>query len=672
MDQSQKHMGSPLGDLRAEHDHEMLDKAFLETEDYRSLIESEDKTVVVGRRGTGKSSLSYRLGQHWTKTSKKLIVHLALEKDQVIGMEHVIGQVSGDYRQIGAACQIIWQYALIMETALEASVCYKLKSFFCSGQLAEHIKEWRQLGDSISTRFLRKIKQLLAKADSVAEIIGELSSHLQLKLLHRNLVEILEDKDYQAVLLIDKLDEGYTPSNSCIALVDGLVDASITLNTASEQIRPVLFIRDNIYRTIAKNNSDFSRSIEGQTLRLHWNDHQLLHLVANRVKVTFAIAKEATEDIWNSVVAGSLKGRKGFRSCLRYTLYRPRDILVLLNQAFYIARKDQRNTIIEEDVTGAAKQISQHRIDDLHKEYSAIIPGLQLLTTVFANGPTELLVSEAEDTINTILSQTYQPGSIQEELTILGEPREALRLLYSIGFLGILGSPSHAYAFCHDGRSSQKEITNDDRLLIHPCYWMALNLSTCLQDRSNPEDIHDEYDITVTEDTIKHRTKRLVGIAEALNNTDQVTLLHTAIMQALKVVFSRALLDMEAGSSRHKSDTLDTIVALNTGQTPTWERIREDYETRHVLFVLLDGFASADTYKHAAASIGSGNGRLVFLVSRDNEECKKHDDLSWIKDIFKSTGITVVKLPISLIERMLRKLRNPQKHDESVKGEVIV
>ena len=56
-----KMLSNPLGDVRAEVDHAMLSKAFLETPDYLTLLESDEKVVVVGRRGTGKSALTYKL-----------------------------------------------------------------------------------------------------------------------------------------------------------------------------------------------------------------------------------------------------------------------------------------------------------------------------------------------------------------------------------------------------------------------------------------------------------------------------------------------------------------------------------------------------------------------------------------------------------------------------------
>jgi Cdc6-like AAA superfamily ATPase len=65
-----KAVANVLGDLRAEADSRMLKSAFLETADYKTLIETTDRPIVIGRRGTGKSALAHRLTQHWRQASK--------------------------------------------------------------------------------------------------------------------------------------------------------------------------------------------------------------------------------------------------------------------------------------------------------------------------------------------------------------------------------------------------------------------------------------------------------------------------------------------------------------------------------------------------------------------------------------------------------------------------
>ena len=54
---------NPFGDTTAENDLAMLNFAFIQTSDFRTLLETDDRVVVVGRRGTGKSALFLELNK---------------------------------------------------------------------------------------------------------------------------------------------------------------------------------------------------------------------------------------------------------------------------------------------------------------------------------------------------------------------------------------------------------------------------------------------------------------------------------------------------------------------------------------------------------------------------------------------------------------------------------
>jgi hypothetical protein len=97
---------------------------------------------------------------------------------------------------------------------------------------------------------------------------------------------------------------------------------------------PNHFLRDNIFRSLSKEDPDYSRNIEGQVIRLHWDWAQLLMLSAKRMKVAFNLDIEKDQRVWDRCTADDLKGRNGFKRCLQFTLYRPRDLLSLLNEAF--------------------------------------------------------------------------------------------------------------------------------------------------------------------------------------------------------------------------------------------------------------------------------------------------------------------------------------------------
>lgn len=54
----------------------MLEVAFCETPDCRTLVESTDRPIVVGRRGTGKSALCYQLAKYWKKGINTTVITL--------------------------------------------------------------------------------------------------------------------------------------------------------------------------------------------------------------------------------------------------------------------------------------------------------------------------------------------------------------------------------------------------------------------------------------------------------------------------------------------------------------------------------------------------------------------------------------------------------------------
>src|SRR5206468_1433855 len=127
------------------------------------------------------------------------------------------------------------------------------------------------------------------------------------------------------------------------------VHAAVDTNHQVPGIQAYVFLRDNIFKALGYLDPDYSKNIEGRFLRLHWDEHQLFDLVCARLKVAFHLEPEANRKIWGSVTADDLKEKEGFEKCLRHTLYRPRDLLSLLNDAFYAAERQNRKTLILRD-----------------------------------------------------------------------------------------------------------------------------------------------------------------------------------------------------------------------------------------------------------------------------------------------------------------------------------
>lgn len=661
-----------LGDNRAEHDIKMLDKAFYETPDYKTLVASDDRCVVVGRRGTGKSALALKLQRYWQTQHGPFVINLSPQEDQIIGLRGLFTVFGENFIHIKAGSKIAWKYALYMEIATKLNSHYKIQKSIAKTNLVSKIKVWGNPNLNISTKLRTKLKSVLDTSASAEENIADLSSNLELDSIELDLFKVLEETKKNVVLLIDRLDEGYTPDGMGVALVDGFVQSTIDINSKfKNNVKSLVFLRDNMFRSIAINDPDFTRNIEGQTLRLHWDEYNLLNMVCNRLKIAFNIDEENTNKIWNSFAARELKGRDGFRCALRLTLYRPRDILVLLNNAFLNALSQERKQIVMEDIDHSAKSISDHRLYDLEKEYESIFPALKLFTSVFSSGSAELKISDARLIVDRVLTKDNHELTVQRDLAIFENSDQVIQRLYGIGFLGLYDEKSSSFVFCHDGRDPSKNVTDDSRVLIHPCYWLALNLQESELNKTEAEGIYDEYDIEVTSISDEQRKARVGKIIEDIKKIPKgkegCLEYEDWCLEAIKLIFAGVLSNIELHANKNGRQQRD-IVATNMATVPVWKRVLEDYKSRQIIFEIKNyEDLSADEYRQMNTYLSNEYGSLGFIVTRcPNNDLKKGKELDWAKELYFNHGKKiVVKLSERYLVKHLSKLRSPQKHDSA-------
>lgn len=661
--------GNVLGDIRAEQDKSMLDTAFWESADYKSLLESYDRPIIVGRRGTGKSALAYRLSKHWGSKPKTLVLSISPEEEQVIGLRDIFDQFGEKYLHIKAGTKMAWRYAIYMEILVELGNHYKFKNNLDLSQVREHYTSWGSRRQSISTKIRKKLKSVLKEPDSPQSRIADLSDKLELDLLEEVLLEALKKSDTQFVVFADRLDEGYSADNLGVGIIDGFIQASIDIKSRMEEtIVAFAFVRDNIYRAISKLDPDFTRNIEGQTLRLHWDEYNLFNLVCFRLKSAFKCDQENSIRIWNQYAAKELKGKEGFRLALKLTLYRPRDILVLLNEAFLKANSNDREQIVLEDIEYTAKTISMNRLNDLHKEYEYIFPSVEEFTKSFYGRKSEMAVDEVKSLIDLILEQDRFEKNKQQDIFLFSDFRQVLQRLYSVGFIGIHNEQSASFVFCHDGKDPDKEFTNETRVLVHPCYWLALAIGKSGINLEEAEEIHDEYEIEVTSESKGIRNKRIETLIQELSEIkegkDGAYDFESWCVSAIKIIFAGTLCNVEAHPNKNAVQQRD-IVATNLGESKFWKRVFNDYKTRQVIFEIKNyKNLSATEYRQINSYLCNDYGSFAFIVTRaPNNNLEKGKELNWVRELHSDHKKIVVILSCRFVEKHLKKLRNPQKHD---------
>lgn len=659
-----------LGDVRAESDLQMLSRVFLETPDYRSLVAATEGRIVVGRRGTGKSALMHRLESDLVNDKQIILLSIAPDDDQIIGLRPLLAFFGEKFTRIRAGVRLVWRYAVILELLERLSHKYKVKELIDSNELiSSHLRKWTPLGHDIFSRMKLALRGFLVKGLDPEDQIGDLATKLNLRELEAELKIIVDRAGTKCIVLIDRLDEGYEYDSPGIALIAGVVYGLTDLNSSINAFRPIVFLRDNIFRSIAVSDPDFSRNIEGQASRLHWDTYQLFNMVCSRLRVAFSLNIENNQRVWDRCTANELQRQDGFKKCLQLTLYRPRDILILLNQAFYNAGKQDRDQIVLSDIESAAKSISESRFTDLLREYEIIFHGLPLVTAAFKGRNPELTVLEAVEILSRLIGRDEFSPDIQQEFAVFRDPIDQLRNLYSIGFIGIHDKDAGSYTFCHDGKQPDREFNADDRILVHPCYWLALSLTKNTLNPEEAEEINDEYDITVTSITPQIRSHKLGKIIADLDSIplaiEGAAQFEDWCEEAIRIAFAGHLRNVKLHPNRDAVQRRD-VVATNLSTKGVWKRIYEDYKTRQVIFEVknYEGIG-INEYRQMHSYLCDDYGRLGFIVTRDaSESLSKDRELVHFLEMYHKHQVMIVKLTGRYLCTMLSKLRNPKKHDE--------
>lgn len=658
-----------FGDARAENDRELLDQAFYEGQDYRTLLESHDRFIVVGRRGTGKSALTYQLQQQF-RSKKEYPIVIAPNEEEMLGLRTVASLFGSNITRIRSGIKIIWRYALIMEIASKLLDFYKTSSEVTnSTALYSELKRWKQHSGTTIDKVRFTLKNLITTIATCEERIADLPRLLNLSAVTSNLREILENHDLKYAILTDRLDEGYEPDFIGIGIVDGLIYGTDDLRSALKpHVRSLIFLRDNIFRAIEDADQDFSRNIEGQVLRLHWDPIELFHLINIRIRVALNIDQENDIRVWNRYVNDSLRGLDGFKNCLKFTLYRPRDLLALMNAAHMHARKQDRSTLIPIDIEQAAKRISETRFDDLYKEYASVFPGIKDFTSSFFNTSPTLTAEDAYKRIEALIDSSTLEEKALQFVRILGNAEEIVKALYGIGFFGIVDAHGK-FIFSHDGKRPNISIAPQNKLLIHPCYWIALNLTDGEEEIASKEDIYDEYEITISSETKELRDKMLgqhmSQLSTISNGQDDAGAFETWCKKALEILFPKNLTNIQLKPNGQHTQRRD-IVATNQGITGVWKRIREDYNARQIIFEIKNfENVGIEEYRQVSSYLGKEYGSLGFIICKDQQsELSKGRDLEAFREFYSFKNQLIIKLTAKQVVAMLSKLRSIQKHDE--------
>lgn len=534
----------------------------------------------------------------------------------------------------------------------------KERSFLFTGERTSHLE------------ILRRYSQDVVIAE---EIPGSLARGLIIEEFQRQVSAVLSEMGLQAVLLFDGLDEGWEPTVVSAAALGGLAIALSDFADAKTPLHGVVFVRDNMMRALAHFDNDFSRHIEGNTLRLHWEELSLLHLVASRLRVALGIEQENDIKVWNRFAQQDLRDRTGFRKCLERTLYRPRDILVLLNRAYVSAARTGRPGIVLADIQSASRNISTERLSDLLKEYDVVLPGLELFVDVFRDRHAVTRLGSLMEILGETIDESRLLASPKaRDFALLGSSRDIIGALYAVGFIGLRDRSENKFVFCHDGSlSSTDDWSGDREVIVHPCYWEALNISESLVPLEVATSVTDEY-TPVPADEVKDIRTRGIGkvlgeLASIPSGRDGARAFEQWVLRVVQILFQGDLTNFEAKPNSGAVSQRD-IVATNMATKGFWHRVLSDYGSRQVIFEVKNyaEITNDDLRQVLSYSIGE-YGRFSVVVIRCDKEGFSPITKAWLREMYHEHKRLMLLMPTVTLQRCLEKLRTVRKHDYTEK-----
>lgn len=665
--------GNIFGAARAENDA-LLRNAFVETAEFKNLAYTNDFHVAVGRRGTGKSAVFIRLRETAAKANT-LVLESTAEEHHTLAIGEALAAVSPKYEHARAASKLLWKSSILTHVCAEI-VFYRNPHLTQEQQwVNEHLKRWlldRKQSVYATTALMLKA----ASKESLQSLLEDISNNGKVQVLQQFVGDWLSRNGKKVLLLVDRLDEGWAADPVPTGVLGGLVVAAVDLAEAFCPVHVLAFVRDNMFRALAHFDPDFSRNIEDTSLRLNWTEESLFALITERIKIAFNLSEQKDLRVWERFARNDLKGRAGFREVIKHTLYRPRDLLILLNRAYQNAQGGGREQVIGTDIEKAALSISQKRLEDLIKEYDRVLPGTSEFTEAFRGSQSSMTYAEAL----AILQACWADGSTDasHSLAVLGSVEEVFLALHGIGFLGTeIGHGE--FAFCHDGtQTNMGRLSNELRVAVHPCYARALALQDGAVAVEIAEQAEDEG--PTSDDDNAHREigeaaktkiqdqrsrqlgKVLVDYTQIDAGIEHAGLFEEWLNRVVKVLFSGQLINVELHPNKNSVSRRD-VVGTNTAVSPFWKRLREDYGCRQVVFEAKNYSELGPNEFNQAVSYGGGPyGKATFIVSRGKAGLDENER-AHIKSRYYGQQHLIILLPAELLLLCLRKQRSERRVD---------
>lgn len=620
-----------LGQSFAEYDKILRPGVFVKTPAIEAATESlRSKCFFVGRRGTGKTAITYYLTQA-SKWAFQLHPQAIKPLNAQLDPEYFKDTRQRPFKSL-VAC---FRRAIVDESVAQWMRDKQLKSSIFPSDLSRE----RNLIDDhdFDQRYLKIVEEILGPLNSGNEKEW-LKQIARTKDICRAVESIAEAQHLQATLLIDRIDEAWDGSDTAVVFLMALMHACVEQSSQSERLKPLLFLRENIFERVRQIDNEFSR-LETCVVSLDWTRELLLELIERRLNLPFNTKLPLGGGTWDYFFE-SVNGVSSKEMVFDYCQGRPRDVLTYCSFAVEAAQSHLHTVVKIEDLQEARRRFSDSRLKDLGDEYSENYPQLQLVLSRFYGLGQEFTLPGITAFVRKLLVDQEIQQYCGKWLNMFMAPERLMELLYNIGFVGIRDDSGIHFRSMGVKSVNPPKIVTTSNAVVHPSYVDALNLQNVVVSSLDPdlplraEGIIADLPDGISMDTYQERLKHLTEEIDSLPlGRDSATQFEDIVGESIRLCFYRSLGNVESRVRDVNGTVVRDFIASNIAFSGFWEVIRSRYGAVQIVWECKNyADLHADDFHQASYYMSPAIGRFVIIVFRGEIKSHYYEHISRISE----------------------------------------
>lgn len=467
----------------------LLKQGFMRTHAYDEAL-AGNKTLIVGRKGSGKSAICLMLKNALSSEKCALVTPDEISADEIRRF-HLPGIPPEQSKKL------IWRYVFAVQIAKFILAYGKRLGNDAVPTAADELSAIRRFlldnGEvddvSFTERFWRIVEKLKgaisveafsvkvsverpAEAPSQGARTNDRLDLVEARLESAARKLSIDSSDTAFHLLIDQLEKVWSNDRESDSMVVGLLLAAKETRERFQFLTVTVFLRTDIYEQLQFQDRDKFR---GDEFRIDWDESRLLDLILARAQAS--AGEEVTRDIlFGHLFPSSVDGQSTAKFLVSRTLMRPRDIIQLCNACRDTARTNGHASVAETDIQQAIGLYSNWKLSDLQNEWTINYPFLADAFVLLANSSYLLHRDSFEATLGQV---QLDLASRYPSLSHTFSTDTLLSILYAIGLLGVVRNGQTFYSFHANAERQIK--ANDREFVLHPCFRSALQSTSALK-----------------------------------------------------------------------------------------------------------------------------------------------------------------------------------------------